>query len=103
MVFVETSVFTARVTALLSDEEYAGLQDFLASNPDAGPVIQGTGGLRKVRWASGGKGKRGGSRVIYYHASADSQIRMLLIYEKAEQEDLTAKQKAILRKLNEGW
>jgi hypothetical protein len=66
-------------------------------------LIQDTGGLRKVRWAAGGKGKSGGVRVIYYHVTADAQIRMLLIYKKGVQDTLTAKQKAQLRKLNEGW
>src|SRR5262245_7167863 len=103
MIFIETSFFTEDVKDLLTDEEYSELQQHLAANPEAGDLIQDTGGLRKVRWAAGGKGKRGGARVIYYHATADAQIRMLLIYKKGVQDDLTPKQKAVLRKLNEGW
>jgi mRNA-degrading endonuclease RelE of RelBE toxin-antitoxin system len=103
MIFIETSFFTEDVKQLLSDEEYAKLQQHLASNPEAGDLIQGTGGLRKERWAAGGRGKSGGVRVIYYYVTADSQIRMLLIYKKGVQDTLTAKQKATLRKLNEGW
>jgi hypothetical protein len=73
------------------------------SQPNAGDVIQGTGGLRKVRWAAQGRGKRGGSRVIYYHIVAHSQIRMILIYRKGIKDDLTPKEKVVLRKLNEDW
>jgi hypothetical protein len=62
-----------------------------------------TGGLRKVRWASGGRGKSGGVRVIHFHVLADAQIRMILIYKKGIKDDLTPKEKKILRKLNEEW
>jgi hypothetical protein len=103
MVFIETPVFTADVHVLLSDEEYARLQDYLIRQPDAGDVIAATGGLRKIRWRTAGKGKRGGSRVIYFHAVAQSQIRMLLIYRKGIKDDLTPKEKAVLRKINAEW
>ncbi len=103
MIFIETSVFTAEVKLLLRDEEYAALQSHLADNPQAGDLIRETGGLRKVRWAAGGKGKRAGVRVIYYHVTANAQIRMLLIYRKGIQDTLTADQKAELRKFNERW
>ena len=63
MVFIATPIFTADVHVLLSDVEYARLQEHLVRHPDAGDVIAGTGGLRKIRWTSAGKGKRGGSRV----------------------------------------
>ena len=75
----------------------------MADHPESGDVIKGTGGLRKVRWAAGGKGKSGGVRVIYYSVTAASQIRMILIYKKGVRDDLTPKQKAVLRKINEGW
>lgn len=103
MVFIESAVFTRQVQELLTDEEYAALQWHLASFPQAGDVIQGTGGLRKVRWASGGGGKRGGARAIYFHAASHDQIRMLLIYRKGVKDDLTAAEKKILRKLNGSW
>lgn len=103
MIFVESPVFTRQVAELLDDEDYCELQQFLMSQPDAGNVIQGTGGLRKVRWASAGKGKRGGSRVIYFHASKQRQIRMLLIYRKRIKDDLSAAEKKVLRSLNENW
>lgn len=103
MIFVESSFFTTRVKELLSDEEYAALQAFLVRKPDAGDVIVQTGGLRKVRWVTKGRGKRGGTRVIYYHVVAESQIRMILIYRKGIKDDLTPKERAVLRKLNEDW
>ncbi|MGA2706914.1 MAG: type II toxin-antitoxin system RelE/ParE family toxin [Steroidobacteraceae bacterium] len=103
MVFIETPIFTADVCALLSDEEYAALQQHLVAQPNAGPVIAGTGGLRKIRWVVAGKGKRGGIRVIYYHVVAQAQIRMILIYRKGIKDDLTPKEKTALRKINAEW
>lgn len=103
MVFIETPIFTEDVQQLLSDREYGSLQLHLAANPNVGNVIQGTRGLRKVRWAAMGKGKRGGVRVIYYHVAAAEQIRMLLIYRKGVKDDLTQTQRVALRLLNEGW
>jgi hypothetical protein len=64
MIFIESPVFTEDVTKLLTDESYGGLQLHLARYPFTGDLIKGTGGLRRVRWASGGKGKSGGVRVI---------------------------------------
>lgn len=103
MVFIESAVFTRQVLELLTDDEYADLQLHLALYPKAGEVIQGTGGLRKVRWARGGGGKRGGVRVIYFHAVSQSQVRFLLIYRKGVKDDLSAAEKKVLRKLNENW
>jgi hypothetical protein len=103
MVFIESAVFTRQVRELLTDEEYGGLQWHLAMYPTAGEVIQGTGGLRKVRWASGGGGKRGGMRVIYFHAMRQNEIRLLLIYRKGVKDDLSAAEKKVLRALNENW
>lgn len=98
MVFVETPISTADVQTLLSDKEYAALQRHLVSQPDAG-----TGGLRKIRWTTAGRGKRGGTRVIYYHVAAQAQIRMILIYRKGIKDDLTPKEKIVLRKINAEW
>ena len=103
MVFVETPIFTADVQALLSDEDYAALQRHLVSYPDAGDVIAGTGGLRKVRWTTVGRGKRGGTRVIYYHVVAQAQIRMILIYRKGIKDNLTPREKTVLRQINAEW
>jgi hypothetical protein len=103
MVFIETPVFTRQVHELLSDEEYAEFQQFMADNPDAGAVIANTNGLRKVRWTVGGRGKRGGVRVIYFHAVAEAQLRMLLIYSKGAKDDLSPKERKTLGEINRAW
>lgn len=64
--FAETRLFTRLVQEYLSDEEYLALQEFLAEHPEAGEVIPGSGGVRKIRWGGKGRGKRGGYRVIYF-------------------------------------
>jgi hypothetical protein len=103
MVFIETPVFTRQVRELLSDEAYSAFQWYMALNPEAGDVIPGTGGLRKVRWSVAGGGKRGGVRVIYFHVAAQAEVRLLLIYRKGVKDDLTAAEKRALRRLNEDW
>ncbi len=99
MVILETSVFTRQVRELLGDDEYRLLQVELAGRPDAGKVIPGSGGLRKIRWSAKGKGKRGGARVIYYWAKSYDQILMLFIYAKGELGDLTQSQIVQLNKI----
>ena len=90
MVFVETSLFSKLLGDYLSDDEYRLLQNYLIAHPDAGDVIRGSGGVRKIRWASGGKGKSGGVRVIYYWAKADDQTFFLTLYGKGEKDNLSA-------------
>lgn len=96
--FRETAAFTRAITTLLTDEDYAKLQNLLVLDPAAGDLIPGTGGLRKLRWhhAARGKGKRGGIRVIYYWYVSGSLLYMLLAYSKAEQVDLTPREKRLL-------
>ena len=101
MEFVESSVFTARVVTLLTDEEYRDLQTKLVLHPKAGSVIPGAGGLRKLRWRVAGRGKRGGIRVIYYCVSVD-RLYLIFVYEKTRQNDLTRKDVDILRRYVEG-
>ncbi len=96
MEFVETGIFTQRIIALLTDERYLKLQAMLVENPKAGKVIPGTGGLRKVRWRTEGRGKRGGLRIIYYCVSAH-RLYMIFAYDKTEQRDLTPEQLKRLR------
>ena len=103
MIFIETPIFTGQLSELLTDDEYAEFQLVLIANPQAGDVIQGTGGLRKVRWSANGKGKRGGVRVIYYFVDEAEQFRMLLVYRKGIKDDLTAQEKKILKAIKEGW
>ena len=90
---VETPVFIRRAEKLLSEDEHAGLIAFLASDPEAGDELVGTGGVRKVRYGAKGKGKSGGARVIYYFYDQDMPIYALLIYGKNERADLTAEQR----------
>jgi len=97
VIFVETPTFTKRVLRLLADESYGALQTHLAKRPDAGDVIRGGGGLRKIRWAAKGHGKRGGVRVIYYWWIGNDRISMLFIYPKNEMDDLSAEQLKLLR------
>ena len=101
--FFETQVFTRRVSELLTDDEYAALQGALVVNPEAGDLIPGTGGLRKIRWQESRrrKGKRGGVRVIYYWYTAEGAIYMLLAYSKGEKDDLSAAEKRTLKRLVE--
>jgi hypothetical protein len=101
MVIVESSIFTRQVEDLLPHEDYWKLQAALVNRPSMGAVIKGTGGLRKTRWALAGKGKRGGVRVIYYWAVAQEQLLMLLIYPKAQRDDLTPAQVKTLKKIVE--
>ena len=99
MKFIETPIFTKDVRALLSDEEYRGLQLALLLRPEQGSVIPGSGGLRKIRWRVKGRGKRVGMRVIYYWMTVEDTIFMLLLYEKSTQEDLTPAQVRVLKRL----
>ncbi len=101
MVIVETSVFTKKAEKLLDRETFRRLQLRLLANPYAGDVIKGTGGLRKIRWEGSDRGKRGGVRVIYYLAREAEVILLLLIYGKNERDDLTPKQRAVLKRLIE--
>ena len=97
MELIETPIFTKKIVSILSDDEYSNMQWLLAINPEAGPVIPGGGGIRKLRWRASGKGKSGGVRVIYYVYARDQKIYLLYPYKKSEQEDLTHKQLSILR------
>ena len=101
MIFVETSIFTRQVQKLLTDDEYRELQKALVNRPDAGAVMVGSGGLRKIRWAKEGRGKSGGVRVIYYWAVSSEQILMLFMYPKGEQDNLTSAQTKMLRQIVE--
>ncbi|MFK0091424.1 type II toxin-antitoxin system RelE/ParE family toxin [Pseudomonas sp. NPDC090592] len=103
MLFTETALFTKRVKELLDDDAYRLLQVRLMISPEAGDLIEGTGGLRKLRVAANGHGKRGGARVIYYHFTARSQIAMLYIYRKNDQPDLSTEQRKALRSIIEHW
>lgn len=90
-------MFYRRIQQYMGDDEYAELQAFLAARPDAGAIIKGSGGMRKLRWAGSGRGKRGGLRVIYYWWVSKDRISMLLAYPKNEMDDLSADQLKLLK------
>jgi hypothetical protein len=96
--FVETALFTRLIAEYLSDDEYAALQQALVASPEAGDVIPGSGGVRKLRWSVAGRGKRGGIRVIYYLRLQQGQIWMLTVYAKNVTETIPAH---ILKKIKE--
>jgi hypothetical protein len=97
--FIEAPYFSKLLAEYPSDEDYRQLQLHLARDPEAGDVIQGTGGFRKVRWADRrrGQGKRGGLRVIYYYFEQDRQLWFLTIYGKDEAATLTPREKRVLK------
>ncbi len=97
MELIETPIFTRIIVGILSDDDYSNMQWLLAINPEAGPVIPGCGGLRKLRWRTSDKGKRGGVRIIYYVYARDQVVYLLYAYKKSRQEDLTHKQLRILK------
>lgn len=99
MQFVETPVFTVTLRRHLDDDTYRALQLALLLRPTQGPIIQGGAGLRKLRWAVPGRGKRGGVRLIYYWEPESQTFYMLYLYGKNEQGDLTPTQLKILAKL----
>jgi len=98
MIFIEASTFTKLLSSYLTDDEYQGLQAYLMQKPDAGDLVRGSGGVRKVRWASDGKGKSGGVRVIYYWKKPNHEIWMLTIYSKSERSTISGH---ILKKIAE--
>ncbi len=96
--FIESSLFTKMVGDYLSDEEYLAFQQFLLEQPEAGDVVKGSGGVRKVRWARPGAGKSGGVRVCYYTRNAAGQILLLVIYAKNVRANIPG---AVLKQLKE--
>jgi hypothetical protein len=99
MEFFEAPAFTRYVSSYLTDDEYPEMHGRLANAPEAGDMIPGTGGFRKLRWADPkrGKGQRGGLRVIYYYFREERQIWLITLYGKNEASDLTPKQKQALK------
>ena len=99
--FIELPAFERNRSAYLTDEALRGLQNEMLKNPEAGDVITGTGGLRKVRHgdATRGKGKRGGLRIIYYWWEPKRQFWLFTLYDKDELDDLSPKEKAALKTL----
>ena len=99
MEFIEAPLFTQLLADFLTDDDYRELQQRLTRDPEAGDMMPGTGGFRKLRWADArrGKGKRGGLRVIYYYFIADSQIWLMSVYDKDSMTDLSPTEKRMLK------
>lgn len=93
---IETQQFTGKAAKVMSTAEKDELFDFIARNPEAGDIISGTGGVRKLRFAIQGKGKRGGVRVIYYYYNDRNPVLLFTVFGKNEKSDLTEKEKNIL-------
>ena len=85
---IETDVFVRAAAQVWTDSERVTFIDWLAANPDAGDVIPGSGGCRKVRWTRPGMGKRGGARVIYFNRLECGEIWLLMVYVKAKFDNL---------------
>jgi hypothetical protein len=98
--FIESSIFERILSVYLDDDEYSDLQQFLMQNPEVGELVPGSGGVRKVRWARPGMGKRGGLRVIYFVRYQPNEFWMLTLYAKAKREDIPAH---ILKQLLEAF
>ena len=99
MEFFEAPAFTRHLPRYLDDEQYRALQVALATAPEMGDLMPGTGGFRKLRWADvrPGKGRRGGLRVIYFWFDGKDQIWLMTIYDKSEAADLRPEQKRMLK------
>ncbi|MGA2773578.1 MAG: transcriptional regulator [Bryobacteraceae bacterium] len=97
-VFTESAAFDRVRASYLDDDEYSELQEFMMQNPDAGAIVRGSGGVRKLRWRREGAGKRGGLRVIHFVHYHPNEFWMLALYAKAKQENAPA---YILKRLKE--
>lgn len=98
--FIETSLFTRQITQLATDDELKELQRELIAFPNKGDLIQKTGGLRKIRMATGSKGKSGGVRVIYFLAT-EEVVWLVMAYPKNIKDSLTDAEKTVLKRLTQ--
>lgn len=96
--FIEHPIFTHRITNLLTDDQHRDFQKALAADPEAGDVIPGLGGLRKIRMALPGRGKRGGARVLYLLFVRADLIYFVYVFTKGEFEDLPPDKKRAMKK-----
>ena len=97
--FIESSLFSSMVQDYLNDGDYAQFQQYLMETPDAGDLVKGSGGVRKVRWSRPGVGKSGGVRVCYFARSRVGQILLLVIYAKGARDSIAG---STLKSIKEG-
>jgi len=95
----ETPLFVRQANVVWDEAEREAFVEFIAANPEVGNVIPETGGVRKIRWARAGTGKRGGARVVYFYHDPNRPLYLLMVYAKAQRENLTADEKQAVRKL----
>ncbi len=103
MEFIESPLFARAAADCFSDDEIAILQWHLCEHPDAGDVVPGSGGLRKLRWGVARRGKRGGVRIVYYWADSEDVIWLLTVYSKSKQADIRPDALRRIRKELEQW
>jgi mRNA-degrading endonuclease RelE of RelBE toxin-antitoxin system len=101
VLIVETAIFTRRLQQILDEEQYRLLQTALVGSPETGSILRGSGGIRKLRWAGSGRGKRGGVRVLYHWSPVHARLLMLFIFRKNERSDLSREQLKQLRSVVE--
>ena len=99
MTVVETAEFLKHATELMPDSDRDDLVAFVGANPEAGEIIQGTGGVRKTRWAREGMGKRGGTRVIYYYHNERLPVFLLSAYAKNRKANLSKAERKAMKRL----
>ncbi len=95
----ETALFARQAESVWSNEERTVFIDFIARNPEVGDLIPDTGGVRKVRWKRQGSGKRGGVRVIYFYHHVNTPLYLLMVYAKAQREDMSSEDKRAVQGL----
>jgi hypothetical protein len=95
----ETPLFLRQAASVWDEIEHDAFVTFIALHPTAGDVIPDTGGVRKIRWSRAGSGKRGGARVVYYYRDPGRPLYLLMVYAKAQREDLTPDEKRVVRSI----
>jgi hypothetical protein len=99
---VETGLFLRQAEDVWADQEREVFVDYIARNPEAGDIVPGTGGVRKIRWRRTGSGKRGGVRVIYFYQDVEAPLYLLMIYAKGRQGNLSADEKKMAYSITMG-
>lgn len=103
LTFTETEKFVRQTSKILGEEGINELQLHLCEYPDDGVIIKASNGIRKMRWAASGRGKRGGARIIYYYAVGKERILLLDVYPKNEKTDLAVEELKILKDVLQVW